>query len=289
MAGSFSPQQIAAIRALLAGIDSCVTGAESMPAVAAVCENGIGADGGAPTEGTPMCTVHLYEDKDRNTWRVRVRDTLTKKKTDHSYPTEAEARAAMPELERKYRRPVGVSITKALDAYREHLEIRGNRPGNPNPPRTIEVTMDRLRKLFEPAGKIVTGELTPVKVKALWEARAAGEAVDTNLNTLSQARTFVAWLLQKRGSSRARCSTGSKFWGSAGRASPNSMKTSPGVFWSSRSRMGRQVIQVLSLQRARCCWECGQATSPIALSATSTRAGRSFTSRKPRPAPVSAR
>src|SRR5882724_2487860 len=70
--------------------------------------------------------------------------------------------------------PLVSRVRKALDVYQEHLETRGNRAGHPNRPRTVEVTMDRLRKLFEPAGAIVTGELTAARMKELWAARAAG-------------------------------------------------------------------------------------------------------------------
>ena len=88
-------------------------------------------------------------------------------------------------------------LSKALAEYREHFATRGNRPGRPNRARTIEVTMMRLGKLFEPGKDLITGDLTPTTMRKLWEVRAAGKAVDTNLNTLSQARTFAAWLLKK--------------------------------------------------------------------------------------------
>ena len=188
---------VEAARTLLAAIDSSIAKDESVVAFAAVSENGIGTDGGASPGEAPMCNIYLC--KERGVLRrVRVVDTLTKKKTDHLYATEAEARDAMPGLARKYRRPVGVVVSKSLDAYREHLATRGNRPGHPNRPRTIEVTMDRVRKLFEPAGDILTGELTQTKVQALWAARAAGKAVDTNLNTLNQAKTFLRWIFKKQ-------------------------------------------------------------------------------------------
>ena len=55
-----------------------------------------------------MCKVYLCKDRG-NSWRVRVIDTVTKKKTDHLYRSEEDARHAMLELQRKYRRPVGVA------------------------------------------------------------------------------------------------------------------------------------------------------------------------------------
>lgn len=167
-----------------------------LDANAAVSEKGIGADGGASTGEAPMCKAYLCRDRG-GSWRVRLVDTETKKKQSHLFATEAEARIAMPLLLRRYRRPVGVRVSKALEAYREHLATRGNRPGRPNRPRTIEVTLDRLTKLFEPAGDCLTGELTQKMVRECWDRCAAGKATDTCLNTLGQARTFVRWLLKQ--------------------------------------------------------------------------------------------
>jgi len=97
-----------------------------------------------------MCKIYLCRDRGAK-WRVRVVDTLTKKKKNYLFASEDAARAAMPGIERAYRRPVGVLMSKALAEYREHLATRGNRPGHPNRSRTIEVTMMRLEKLFETA------------------------------------------------------------------------------------------------------------------------------------------
>jgi integrase len=163
---------------------------------AAISENGIGADGGASTGEAPMCRAFVFKDRG-NTWRVRLVDTETKRRKSYVFGSEDEARAAVPKLIRAYLRPVGVPISKALDEYETHLATRGNRPGRPNRPRTIEVTIDRLTKLFTPAGDCLTGELTCTVVAACWKERATGKAVDTNSNTLAQAKTFVKWLAKK--------------------------------------------------------------------------------------------
>ncbi len=83
-------------------------------------------------------------------------------------------------------------MSKALDEYSEHLATRGNRPGRPNRPRTIDTTLGRLGKVFP--SEILTGELTPAIVRALWDAFKADKAVDTLLNTLAQAKTFFRWM-----------------------------------------------------------------------------------------------
>jgi integrase len=138
-----------------------------------------------------MCKVYLCKDRGQ-TWRVRVVDIETRKKKSYLFATESEARRAMPGIQRAYRRPIGVQMSKALEEYGEHLATRGNRPGRPNLPRTIETTLGRLGRVF--ASDVVTGELTPAVVRALWEAFKADKAVDTLLNTLAQAKTFFRWM-----------------------------------------------------------------------------------------------
>ena len=95
----------------------------------------------------------------------------------------------MPGIQRAYRRPIGVKVSKALEEYGEHLATRGNRPGRPNRPRTIETALGRLGKVFH--SEILTGELTPAIARALWEAFKADKAVDT---LLAQAKTFFRWM-----------------------------------------------------------------------------------------------
>jgi integrase len=141
-----------------------------------------------------MCKIYLFKDRGE-TWRVRVVDTETKGKKSYLFATEVEARAAMPGIQRAYRRPVGVKVPKALEAYRDHLATRGNRPGRPNRPRTIETTIGRLSKLFD--CEMLTGELTAAVVEGLWKTRAEKKAVDTLMNTLAQAKTFFRWLKAK--------------------------------------------------------------------------------------------
>lgn len=138
-----------------------------------------------------MCKIYLCKDRGE-TWRVRVVDTETRKKKSYLFATESEARGAMPGIQRAYRRPIGVKMSKALEEYREYLATRGNRPGRPNRPRTIETTLGRLGKVF--TSEILTGELTPAIVRVLWEASKANKAVDTLLNTLAQAKTFFRWM-----------------------------------------------------------------------------------------------
>jgi hypothetical protein len=82
--------------------------------------------------------------------------------------------------------------SEALVAYREPLATRGNRPGHPNRPRTIETTLGRLTKVF--LSDIVTGEVTPATAAAMWETYRIEKAVDTLMNTLAQAKTSFRWM-----------------------------------------------------------------------------------------------
>lgn len=141
-----------------------------------------------------MCKVYLC--RERKKWRVRLVDTELKRKQNYFYDTKEEAEADMPRLRREYRRPVGRKISEALEEYRRHLETRGNRRGHPNRPRTVEVTISRLEKVF--AKDIYTGDLSSTVVQQLWDAYKVDKAVDTLYGALATCRTFFRWLNAKR-------------------------------------------------------------------------------------------
>ena len=61
------------------------------------------ADGGASQGEAPTCKVYLCKDRGE-TRRVRVVDTLIKKKKSHLFASEKEAREATPKIKRAYRR-----------------------------------------------------------------------------------------------------------------------------------------------------------------------------------------
>lgn len=129
--------------------------------------------------------------KNRDRWRVRVVDRETGKSKSHIYATEAEAMTAIPRLRREYKRPIGVTVTKALEVYEQYLQDKGNRS------RSITVTLGRLGGVFEGARDVVTGEMTPARMQGLWHLYGEGKAVDTKANTLNQLRTFLTWMSAK--------------------------------------------------------------------------------------------
>lgn len=176
--------QLAALTAQVqAAVDSGSVAGQDEPL--ALSDSRIGADGGALDEENPMCRID-GPFRDRGKWRVRIVDRETGKRKNHIYPTETAAKAAIPKLRREYARPVGVPLGDALDEYERYMKAKGNRP------RSITTTLQRLRPLFSMTDTI-TGNLKPGDLSKMWEAYASKKAVDTNANTLNQARTFMRW------------------------------------------------------------------------------------------------
>jgi hypothetical protein len=64
-----------------------------------------------------------------------------------------------------------------------------------NKPRTVETTMQRLRRFFAEATKIAVGALTPACASKLYEALAG--AVDSRRKILAEAKTFLRWCRDK--------------------------------------------------------------------------------------------
>jgi integrase len=161
----------------------------------AISENRRGETDDGNRKEAVMCKVSKPY-KNRNKWRVRVTDSEIGWTRNFIYDTEAEALAARPKLLRGYRRPVGVPMQKALEAYELHITTKGNVPSRgPNKPRTVETTMYRMRRIFNT--NVITGELTKQEMRELWEAWARGKAVDTALNSLAQTRTYLGWLAKQ--------------------------------------------------------------------------------------------
>jgi integrase len=205
-----TPAEIEMLEALLARAKS----ANDTPA--AISENRRGETDDGNRKEAVMCKVSKPY-KDRNKWRVRVTDTESGATRNHVYETQREALAARPRLLREYRRPVGVPMPKALEAYQVHLETKGNVPSRgPNKPRTVETTMHRLRSVFDT--EIITGELTASVMLELWERWA--QATDTALNVLAQSRTFLAWLDKKGWSSHAEVLAGIEVSGKRKKGKP---------------------------------------------------------------------
>ena len=123
---ALTPDQIAALRALLAEVDS--ESAQDQGG-GQLSENGIADESGDAStlsKGKPMRRIHgPYQE--RKGWRVKVVDLLTVagKSTNTMFPTEIEARSAINRLRRKAEREIGISIDGALMTYEKHLTEKG--------------------------------------------------------------------------------------------------------------------------------------------------------------------
>jgi integrase len=187
--GAVMPEEVELLERLLARAKT------ANDTSSAISENRRGETDDGNRKEAVMCRVSKpYRNRDK--WRVRVTDTESGATRNLIYDTQEEALAARPKILRDYRRPVGVRMTKALEAYEVHLETKGNVPSRgPNKPRTVETTMQRLRSVF--ATEIITGELTPAVMLELWAKWVPGKATDSALNVLAQCRTFLKWLEKK--------------------------------------------------------------------------------------------
>ena len=184
-----TPEEIALLEGLLARVKS------ANDTSAAISENRRGETDDGNRKEAVMCRVSKPY-KNRNKWRIRLTDTESGATRSHIYDTLDAALAARPKLLREYRRPVGVPLSKALEAYEVHLTTKGNVPSRgPNKPRTVETTMQRLKSVFN--ADIITGDLTLSVMLGLWEGWVQGKATDTALNVLAQCRTFLAWVAKQ--------------------------------------------------------------------------------------------
>jgi cysteine synthase len=141
---TLSPAQLlAAVRALVAGVDS--QGAEGQAAAfPAISETKIAvesSDASLSPKGKTMRRIHgPYPD--RNGWRIKLVDRVTRKSVSHFFPTEAEAQQEANRLRREAAREMGISINAALTAYGQHVTAKGNKP------RSVTSTLERLRSVF---------------------------------------------------------------------------------------------------------------------------------------------
>jgi integrase len=193
------------------------------------------ADGTAGKE-SDMCRID-GPFKHRDKFQVRVVDRETKKTKTHTFPTEEEALAAIPKIRREYRRPIGVPVSQALEAYAGYLAIdRQNRST------TIETTIGRVRSLFRDRDAL-TDELTPACAREWWQSfkttpvSKAGKlpSIDTQVGVLKQSRTFAAWLVEKGWTKRADLLDGIVVLGKRRKGKPQ-LRTDDAVKYEGKAR-----------------------------------------------------
>ncbi len=127
-------------------------------------------------------------------WLIKIVDRATRKATNRVFETREEADRAAQSLKRQQRHEGGISVGGALDLYERWLADVGHK-GEGNKARTVETTMQRLRRLFEGATKIAVNALTPAAAEKLYDALTG--AVDSRRNILAEAKTFLRWCSSK--------------------------------------------------------------------------------------------
>lgn len=196
-ATALTPEQIAALRALLAEVDS--ESAQDQGG-GQLSENGIADESGDASplaKGKPMRRIHgPYPE--RKGWRVKVVDRATGKSINTMFPTEIEARSAVNRLRRQAAKEIGISIDGAMMAYEKYLTEKGNKP------LSICSTLERLRSLFRDQTHHVVALSCDDAIR-IWNGYVARPtrmgkppAVDTRINVLHEAKTFMRWCLKQR-------------------------------------------------------------------------------------------
>jgi len=127
-------------------------------------------------------------------WLIKIVDRATRKATNRVFETREEAERAVQSLKRQERHQAGISVGRALDVYERWLAEVGHK-GEGNKPRTVETTMQRLRRLFHGTMKIAVNALTPSSAEKLYDSLTG--AVDSRRNILAEAKTFLRWCREK--------------------------------------------------------------------------------------------
>ena len=111
------------------------------------------------------------------------------------YATKEAAEAVKATLERKLPPPTEMTVRKAIDDYKKHLEKKGNKP------LSRDVTESRLVYFFDADVHRPLTDVTPQRAERLYELlqeRVSQRtkrklSVDAHRNTLAEARTFLKW------------------------------------------------------------------------------------------------
>jgi len=128
-------------------------------------------------------------------YRLRVRENGVQRV--ESFITETEAIARRRQLRRESAARGTATVAEALEAYRDHMKQKGNRP------RSVEVTIQRLNLLFrevldEPLG-LLAGQRQSL-IDTMEKYRTGTNkylSVDSKHNLVNQGRTFFRWCISK--------------------------------------------------------------------------------------------
>jgi len=127
----------------------------------------------------------------RDKWRLVVRDERGAE-SFVSYATKEEAERVKLALQGELRRHAGRSFAEAIEEYERYL-----RDVKQNKPTSVRTTIIRLRTFF-PDDELQLADFTPRRAAAMYLNLARAQAVDSQRNILSEARTFIKWCVQKK-------------------------------------------------------------------------------------------
>jgi len=132
--------------------------------------------------------IGVYEEPGADSWRVVFVGSDGKRRSKF-FPAEHLARGFARRLGAK----IGGSptVAKAIVGYREHLEVKRNRP------RSIATTIARIERWLGDEGQMI-GEVTSSQLTAVYDARRGQVAVDTYRNEFAEVRTFLRWCVMQR-------------------------------------------------------------------------------------------
>lgn len=140
----------------------------------------------------------------RGKWRVVLR--ADGKRSDFSFATESKARAWVEDARRQLAgAPAGPdSISEAIDAYRDALIAKGNKPTS------WKETPRRLRRFFADMLDAPVDTLQKTRAERLYQSLVdEGLKPDTHRNYLLEARSFLRWCVE-RGFARSNALDGVK-------------------------------------------------------------------------------
>lgn len=142
--------------------------------------------------------------RDGGEWRIVVIDPFDTDtpRRDLTFASEQAKNDAQKEIEEGWSRLESVTISTAIDRYREYLQRKGNKTAA-DPDEEPE-TIRRLR-LFFPSGRIVS-EMKPEECSGFYDAftkrtKPNGKtiSVDYHRNTLAEAKSFLSWCVKPQG------------------------------------------------------------------------------------------
>jgi integrase len=176
------PEALARLTKALASGDQ----ARDASGATSLLENGIvddDASGVVPNQKGEHMPRYYGPYRHGEKWRILIRVPGQKQQVHGTYDTEDESKKELRRLRIAARKLNGPTVSQALDRYATQLQTNGLRE------HSIETTLYRLRKLFNPVASLPLAALTPSQAKELF-SKLTDWSVDTKRNALAEAKTF---------------------------------------------------------------------------------------------------